>query len=218
MKLRQFIANIISEHLSESDNPSDYTSPHTAPTKSDDAPMYDVGDMFPDMYTGNALKYYGIYGLDDASVIYQIQSVHNKPNKLVKIYRAVPNPNRDVDKQIEDLNYILKYRIKFKFFPMKNQIVQKLEKDIWENEPSLSYDEMQTKVVDKIYGLINDLTTRRVSKFKINNGDWVTTSKMYAKQHGESNLNNNYKIVTKTVKASQLYTDGNSIFEWGYNL
>lgn len=184
MKLRQFIANIISEHLSESDNPSDYTSPHTAPTKSDDAPMYDVGDMFPDMYTGNALKYYGIYGLDDASVIYQIQSVHNKPNKLVKIYRAVPNPNRDVDKQIEDLNYILKYRIKFKFFPMKNQIVQKLEKDIWENEPSLSYDEMQTKVVDKIYGLINDLTTRRVSKFKINNGDWVTTSKMYAKQHG----------------------------------
>ena len=31
-----------------------------------------------------------------------------------------------------------------------------------------------------------------------------------------SNLNNSFKIVRKTVKASQLYTDGNSIFEWGY--
>ena len=70
----------------------------------------------------------------------------------------------------------------------------------------------------EISNLIDDLIKQKQRPIKINNGDWVTTSKLYAKQHGEANLNNNYKIVTKTVKASQLYTDGNSIFEWGYNI
>ena len=63
-----------------------------------------------------------------------------------------------------------------------------------------------------------ELRKQKENPIKINNGDWVTTSRLYAKQHGESNLNNSYKIITKTVKASELYTDGNSIFEWGYNI
>jgi len=51
----------------------------------------------------------------------------------------------------------------------------------------------------------------------LNAGDWVTTSRKYAKQHGESNLNNEYKIISKTVKAKDIFTNGDSIFEWGYN-
>lgn len=49
----------------------------------------------------------------------------------------------------------------------------------------------------------------------IGNGDWVTTSKRYAHEHGEAHLNDDYKIVSRQVLAKQLFTDGNSIHEWG---
>lgn len=53
-------------------------------------------------------------------------------------------------------------------------------------------------------------------KTTINAGDWVTIVKDYARQHGESNLEKGYKIVSKKVKASDIFNDGNSIVEWGY--
>lgn len=82
-------------------------------------------------------------------IINLIQSARNKPNKIVKIYRAVPNDD--------------------------------------------------------------NITT-------INDGDWVTLSKKYAIQHGISNVSGgDYKILTKNVKASDLYTNGDSIMEWGYS-
>ena len=57
----------------------------------------------------------------------------------------------------------------------------------------------------------------RPTKHKINAGDWVTPSRSYAKEHGEGNLNNKFKIISKTVPAKHLHTDGNSIHEWGYH-
>lgn len=54
-------------------------------------------------------------------------------------------------------------------------------------------------------------------KIEINSGDWVTINRQYAIMHGESTLHGKYKILTKTVPAKTLYTDGNSIHEWGYN-
>jgi hypothetical protein len=51
----------------------------------------------------------------------------------------------------------------------------------------------------------------------INPGDWVTPTKDYAIQHGESNLQGQYRIVSKKVPAKHLWTDGNSIHEWGYD-
>lgn len=50
----------------------------------------------------------------------------------------------------------------------------------------------------------------------INPGDWTTLSKDYAKTHGESVLRGNYKIISKKVKAKELYTDAESIHELGY--
>jgi hypothetical protein len=50
----------------------------------------------------------------------------------------------------------------------------------------------------------------------LNSGDWVTTSRQYAIDHGDSALGGDYKIVEKKVKASELATDGNSIHEWGW--
>lgn len=51
----------------------------------------------------------------------------------------------------------------------------------------------------------------------INPGDWVTINKRYAIQHGKSNLDGEYTVLSKTVPAKHLYTDGNSIHEWGYD-
>jgi hypothetical protein len=50
----------------------------------------------------------------------------------------------------------------------------------------------------------------------INEGDWITINKDYAKQHGESYLEDGYEIVTKKVKAKDITTNGDSIHEWGY--
>jgi hypothetical protein len=222
MELRKFIATTIREYLNEqisSNNLSDYVGQHSAPTKDDfNEPMYNIKDMFPDIYSENALRYYGGYGLDDNFVINQIQSVKNKPKASIIIYRAVPNLNKDIDKEIKELIYLVNYHSKYRFFPVNNDIINELEKEVWDNNPSLKYDEMQNGVLDELNNKIDELRKQKEKPIKINNGDWVTTSKMYAIQHGQSHLNNNYKIVTKTVKASQLYTDGNSIFEWGYSI
>ncbi len=50
----------------------------------------------------------------------------------------------------------------------------------------------------------------------IKEGDWVTTNKQYAKDHGEGALNGDFKVVSKRVKAGDIFTNGDSIFEWGY--
>ena len=51
----------------------------------------------------------------------------------------------------------------------------------------------------------------------INNGDWVTTVRQYAKDHGDSALNGDYRIVSKTVPAKKLFTNGDSWLEFGYD-
>ena len=56
-------------------------------------------------------------------------------------------------------------------------------------------------------------------KHMIKKGDWVTPTKEYAKDHGEAHLGGKgkYKIASMRVPAKHLYTDGNSIHEWGYH-
>lgn len=51
----------------------------------------------------------------------------------------------------------------------------------------------------------------------INEGDWVTVNKKYAALHGEMQNETGYKILEKKVKASEIYTDANSIHEFGYH-
>lgn len=48
----------------------------------------------------------------------------------------------------------------------------------------------------------------------INPGDWVTATPEYAKMHGESL--GDYSILSKKVKASELWTNGDSIHEFGW--
>ena len=51
----------------------------------------------------------------------------------------------------------------------------------------------------------------------VRNGDWVTLSEAYAKQHGRHALNGDYRIMKENVPAANLYWDGNDINEWGYD-
>lgn len=56
------------------------------------------------------------------------------------------------------------------------------------------------------------------SKFKssdINPGDWVTPNLEYAKEHGKRF--DDYHIIEKTVPAKHIWTEGNSIHEFGYD-
>lgn len=132
----------------------DYRGQHTAPMHDSGSPLHDLSNTYPeDVYSNKAALYYGHFGNNDvmdreaASII---QSYHNKPNKSIRIYRAVPTQE-------------------------------------------------QKKVI------------------QINRGDWVTISKTYAKEHGESALDGNYKIISKVVKAKDIFTNGDSLLEWGYD-
>jgi hypothetical protein len=51
----------------------------------------------------------------------------------------------------------------------------------------------------------------------IQHGDWVTPEKQYAKEHGEAVLGGNYNIIAQRAPAKTLFTDGNSIYEFGYD-
>jgi hypothetical protein len=50
-------------------------------------------------------------------------------------------------------------------------------------------------------------------------GDWVTTSKSYARQHGvhATDPNKDWPVIRATVRADEIHTNGDSINEWGYN-
>lgn len=52
---------------------------------------------------------------------------------------------------------------------------------------------------------------------KIIPGDWVTIVRDYAKEHGESALGGDYKIISKKVRAADIFTAGDSWLEWGYH-
>jgi GNAT superfamily N-acetyltransferase len=58
---------------------------------------------------------------------------------------------------------------------------------------------------------------KSIQSNEINPGDWITTIKSYAVNHGEGPLGGDYKILEKTVPAGDLYTNGDSIFEFGYD-
>ena len=52
---------------------------------------------------------------------------------------------------------------------------------------------------------------------RIRNGDWVTIVKDYAEEHGFRTLDDDYRIIENKVPAKYLFTDGNSIHEFGYD-
>ena len=76
-------------------------------------------------------------------------------------------------------------------------------------------------IIDKAKGLPRTPLTiyRAVPKGLkgINRGDWVTTVHDYATEHGDSALNGDYDIIELDVTARDIYTNGDSWMEWGYD-
>lgn len=51
---------------------------------------------------------------------------------------------------------------------------------------------------------------------KINSGDWVTTVRRYALEHGRSHLSNQFRVVEGYARARHLFNEGNDWREWGW--
>jgi hypothetical protein len=211
----------------------DYRGEHVAPDKESGAPLYDLTKVYPDdVYSNKAPIYYGDLGGDarDVSIFSFVQSYRNKPKMSVKIYRAIPNILKNEEKELKKLNAII-WEVKVKnahhfekgwiSFPFQDKTVKELfEKYKSKFEPIENYNDINKFIFSEIEKMAEELDrkiTESKKGLKINKGDWVTIDIDYAKEHGRSALNGVYKILTKTVKAEDVYTAGDSIFEWGYD-
>ena len=183
-----------------------YRGSHTAPNRSFGAPLNDLtggGQMYPaDVYSSKAAQLYGGGMPYDQKAFSIAQQYKDKPNALVTIYRAVP---KDISNS-EKLATLEKQMAAY----MKRGTLPKDAENF--SNGSKWYDaayeqrEKLRKMPDEPSNEVN----------KINAGDWVTLTREYAKDHGESALNGEYKIISQKVKAKDVFTNADSIHEFGY--
>jgi hypothetical protein len=181
-----------------------YRMEHEAPDKDNGSPMYNVSlnGIYPeDFYSSKSYQYGDGTDLGNESISI-ILSARNKPNARIKIYRAIPAIITYQDK-INDLENQKRYILKYGKIPI----------DIRTNLDKSGYYEFISNELDKL----KKSPIAFEKKPTINIGDWVTINKRYAIEHGKNELGR-YKIISKTVFAKNLYTDGNSVHEWGYNI
>lgn len=191
----------------------DYRGLHRAPRRGEGSPLYDVSGTYPDdIYTlplATAARYYGHSDPSDMEALSIIQRMHNRPNGTLKIYRAVPNINKEIDVKLKRYGSYIWYVSKYGFAPMKDMEAS----SIWVGS---GYN--KDKFIERVSEIISDLELKKSKVLlRINAGDWVTTVRSYAIEHGRSSLLGSYKILTKTVPAKHLFTDGNSVYEFGYD-
>lgn len=196
----------------------DYKGLHTAPDRDSGSPLHNVTkSSYPDdiysLPVSTAARYYGHSIPEDTETISIIQSYKGKPDKTVKIYRAVPKFFSEDEKEVPKLESLINYFKTFGFFPVNNETINNYEEKIDNN---MSYDEKINTIYDQIKKDISNLQKEK-KDIKINQGDWVTINKRYALSHGKSELRGNYKVISKTVRAKDIYTSGDSIHEWGYD-
>lgn len=203
---------VMAQQLAEAYNPVGmtvkygYRGQHTAPGPDFGAPLHDLtggGQMYPsDVYAASASRIYGGGMPYDRKAFDIAQSYKDKPNASVTIYRAVPKELSNSEKLATLEKQMAAY--------MKRGT---LPKDA-ENYSSGS------KWYDWAYeerNKLRDLPDEPMTQIGINPGDWVTLTREYAKDHGESALKGQYKILSKKVKAKDLWTNADSIHEFGYN-
>ena len=186
---------------------TNYRGSHQAPSPDFGAPLYDLtggGQMYPaDVYSSKAAQYYGGNMPYDQKAFSIAQQYKDKPNALVTIYRAVPKEESNSEK-LATLEKQMSAYMKRGTLPKDAENYSNGSK--WYDA---AYDERDKlrKMSDEPS---NDIST-------INAGDWVTLTKEYAKDHGEHALNGKYKIISKKVKAKEVWTNADSIHEFGYH-
>lgn len=185
----------------------EYRGQHGAPGP-EDSPLHDVtlNESYPkDFYDSpqKAAHYYGDGNGLDAGSISTIFSCRGKPGARVTVYRTVP-------KYISNQEKIKKYEQEMKEILRRGKVPATADHP---NMDRSEYFEYASRELEKL----RELSTQKESRVTINPGDWVTINKVYAIRHGQDNLRNQYRILQKTVPARTLYTDGNSLHEWGYS-
>ena len=182
----------------------DYKGAHEAPTKETGAPLHNLKGVYPeDFHSHLGARYYGDEGgseMDRKSVSI-MQNAKDRPNKEIHIFRAVPHEPSKSERMAEHEKHMAHY--------MKKGEVPKdssLSGSAWYNWAHEHKKELESE---------SEKEVKHIKK--INAGDWVTINKKYAEEHGKAHLNNKYKIISKKVPARHLYTDANSVHEFGYD-
>jgi hypothetical protein len=184
----------------------DYAGEHSAPLGDVGAPLHDLtannNAVYPsDVYSSQANQYYGSGELEDAQLFAMARRLKDKPNEKVSIYRAVPKMQSNSEKAAQLEKDLAKY-MKRGHMPSYSDFNNKSD---WYEWASNERDRLLS------------LPEETLDPLSINHGDWVALDKKYAKEHGESALGGNYKILSKKVPARQLFTNGDSIREWGWD-
>jgi hypothetical protein len=183
-----------------------YRGSHTAPGPDFGAQLHDLtggGKMYPaDIYSAKAVQYYGGGMPYDQKAMSIAQQYKDKPNAMVTIYRAVPKEKSNSEK-IADIERNMAAYMRRKTLPQDAHTTNGSQWYEWahgERERLRNLADEPAEVTSKI-----------------NPGDWVTLTREYAKDHGESALKGKYKIISKKVKAKDIWTNADSIHEFGYH-
>lgn len=184
----------------------DYVGEHTAPLGESGVPLHDLtandNSVYPsDVYSPQANQYYGSGEPEDAQLFAMAKRLKDKPNEKVTIYRAVPKVQSNSEKIAQIEKDMAKY-LKTGKMPSNSSFRNKSD---WYDWASDERDRLAS------------LPEETIEPLSINHGDWVALDRKYAKEHGESALRGNYKILSKKVPARQLFTNGDSIREWGWD-
>ena len=182
----------------------DYKGEHQAPDKDSGAPLHDLTGVYPaDFHSGLGARYYGNEGgsAKDHESVNIMQRAKDRPNKEVSMYRAVPYEKNKAEK-IKDI---------------EKDMAKYMARGKAPSDSSLSGAAWYNWAHEHRGKLESEPEEAKQPIKKINAGDWVTINKKYAEEHGKAHLNGNYKILSKSVPAKHLYTDGNSVHEFGYD-
>ena len=169
----------------------DYAGEHAAPMSDSGSPAHELtanGTYPDDVYSPHAVRYYGDGSEHDAHSFGIVHALRNRPQAKVRVYRAVP---LSVEDQIAGHEQ------------RKTQILKRGGAPGEYDRADAAIQRLKTLPPQKPLG--------------INRGDWVTINKQYAHSHGKSALNGQYRVLSKVVPASHIYTNGDSIHEWGYD-
>jgi ribosomal protein S18 acetylase RimI-like enzyme len=190
----------------------DYRGQHQAPGRGDGAPAHDLtgNSVYPDdIYSINGLRYYGTGSDLDAEAYSTLASLRGRPNRSVTIYRAVPHQESEAEELGRLESETARYQAR-RVMPKGMGGRSGFEgESAWYEQAATRRDELREKAEAG--------TIEKGKRLTINPGDWVTISRKYAQEHGEANLNGKFKIVSKTVRAKDIYTAGDSFLEWGYD-
>ncbi len=199
------------KRLSDQNVSTEYRGQHEAPCPESGCPIFDLSgeaQIYPDdVYGSDALRMYGD-GNDRASreSLNVLHSVKDKPGAKVTIYRAFPKP----EKIEETIQRLQRERTSYLRRNQAPQNPLRLTGSEWYN---WAHDEEQ-----RLKSLLesDDNPNPPPLSPSIKKGDWITLSRFYAEKHGIENLGNQFQILSATVRADQVFTDGNSLNEMGY--